>query len=119
MSAERHLALLIELPCTYTADIDGPLREYKFDDFSESDYILNCIGGPSIVRVRMEISGEKDSEVVEVWGAVREASLVEPSRGYGDRPHLTDAQLSEHGGHKLTRDVDACEWCQYHEPSNP
>lgn len=98
----------------YTADIDG-LREFKGDE-SESDFILNCIGEPGVVRVRMEISGEKDSSIVEVWGSVREAQLVEPSRGYGDGPKLTDDQLAEQGGYKLTRDEDACEWCQYHEP---
>lgn len=113
--SSKHLALVIELPDTYTDDIEG-LREYKDDD-SESDFLLNCIGEPSIVRVRMEISGEKDSEIVEVWGSVREAMLVEPGRGYGDGPHLTGTQLAEHGGYKLMRDEDACEWCQYHEPA--
>lgn len=112
---EKHLALVIELPCMYTADIDG-LREFKADDGSESNFLLNCCGDPGIVRLRMEISGEKDSEVVEVWGYVREAQLVEPSRGYGIGAKLTDDQLAEHGGFKLTRDEDACEWCQYHEP---
>ena len=111
----KHLVLSVEIPCVYTADIDGPLREYKFDS-SESDYILNCIGEPGVVRVRMEIGGEKDSAVVEVWGSVREASLAEPSRGYGDGPRLTDRQLAEQGGYKLTRDDNACEWCQYYEP---
>jgi hypothetical protein len=113
-SAEKHLALVIELPCMYTDDIDG-LREFKFDA-TESDFLLNTVGEPSVVRLRMEISGEKDSEVVEVWGYVREAQLVEPSRGYGDGPKLTDEQLSEQGGYKLMRDEDACEWCQFYEP---
>lgn len=113
-SAESHLALVIELPCMYTADIDA-LREFQ-DGMGESDFLLNCCGEPGVVRLRMEISGEKDSEVVEVWGRVREARLVEPSKGYGDGPKLTDEQLADQGGFKLTRDEDACEWCQYHEP---
>lgn len=108
----KHLALVIELPDTYTADIDG-LREYQ-DEMPESDFLLNCVGEPSIVRVRMEIAGEKDSDVVEVWGHVREAKLVEPSRGYGPGPVLTGEQLAQNGW-KLTRDEDACEWCQHYD----
>jgi hypothetical protein len=115
-ATERHLALVIEMPCMYTADIDE-LRQYAGEFDSESDHILNCIGDPGIVRVRMEISGEKDSDVVEVWGYVREAQLIEPGRGYETKePHVTDAQLAEHGGFKLMRDEHACEWCQYREP---
>lgn len=108
---QKHLALVIELPDTYTADIDG-LREFK-DDMSESEFLLNCVGEPSIVRVRMEIAGEKDSSVVEVWGHVREAMLVEPGLGYVTaEPHLTGEQLATHGGSKLMRDGDGCEWCE-------
>lgn len=93
-SGGKHLALVIELPCMYTADIDG-LREFKGDFESESDFILNCVGEPGVVRVRMEIGGEKESDVIEVWGYVREAQLVEPSRGYETKePHLTDEQLA-------------------------
>lgn len=114
-SAEQHLALVIELPCFYTSDIDG-LRECRGEFESESDFLSNCVGEPGIVRVRMEISGEKDSDVVEVWGHVREVQLVDPGRGYGDGPKLTDQQLEKHGGYKLMRDERACEWCQYREP---
>jgi hypothetical protein len=115
-STDKHLALLIELPDIYTADIDG-LREFKFDDDSESDFLLNCIGAPGIVRVRMEINGEKDSTVVEAWGYVREAQLVEPSRGYETgQPKLTGDQLRD-GGYKLMRDDDSCEWC-HSEPED-
>jgi hypothetical protein len=117
--APQHLVLAIEIPAVFTADIveGGRLREYVGDFDSESDFILNSIGEPGIVRVRMEISGDKDSEVVEVWGSVREARLVEPSRGYGDGPELTDEQLAEYGGHKFLRDEDACEWCVH--PDTP
>ena len=110
MGVDKHIALVIEVPVIYTADLDA-LREYRDDFESESDWLLNCIrmGGP--VRLRCEVEGEKDSEIVEVWGSVREAKLVEPSRGYGNGPHLTDEQLREHGEHKLLRDEGACEWC--------
>jgi hypothetical protein len=116
--AEKHLALLIELPATYVADIieGGTLNEYRDDFDTDSAFILNCVGEPGVVRVRMEISGEKDGEVVEVWGHVREASIVDAGRGYGNGPHLTDEQLADAGGYTLMRDEDACEWCQFHEP---
>lgn len=118
---EKHLALLIELPDTYVADVidGGNLREYIDGFDTESEFLLNCIGEPGVVRVRMEIAGEKDSEVIEVWGHVREARLVDPGLGYGDGPHLTGEQLADVGGYKLMRDEDACEWCQHHEPSTP
>lgn len=109
----KHIALLIEVPDIYTADIDS-LREFKAEGDSESEFLLNCIGEPGIVRVRTEISGEKDSTVVEVWGHVREACLVEPGRGYeAKEPHLTGEQLAQ-GGDKLLRD-DGCEWCEDEE----
>jgi hypothetical protein len=115
-SSDQHLALVIELPCMYTADIAG-LREFQ-DGMSESDFLLNCCGDPGVVRLRMEVSGEKDSEIVEVWGRIREAQLVETSKGYvTHEPHLTDEQLNAHGW-KLMRDERACEWCQYHAPED-
>ena len=117
MSA-KHLVLTIELPSVYTDDIEGLLAEYKGDFDSESECILNIVGEPSIVRVRLEIAGEKDSTVEEVWGSVREATLVEPSRGYGDGPHLTEDQLAEHGGHRLMHDERSCEWCELREPAS-
>lgn len=111
-AADKHLALVIELPCMYTDDLDE-LREFGDPDGSESDFILNCCGEPRVVRLRMEIMGEKDSSIVEVWGHVREAQLVEPGRGYGayDDPHLTDDQLADVGS-KLLRNERGCEWCQ-------
>lgn len=108
--SRQTVALLVEIPVIYTDDLDD-LREYRGDFESESDWLLNCIrvGGP--VRVRAEVEGEKDSEVIEVWGHIREAQLVEPSRGYGPGEALTNEQLQEHGQHKLLRDERACEWC--------
>lgn len=112
-NGEKHLALVIELPCMYTADIDS-LREVEGEFPTESEFLLNVMGEPTVVRLRTEISGEKDSDIIEVWGMVREAKLVEPSRGYGDGPHLTDDQLADHGS-KLMRDENACEWCQHYD----
>jgi hypothetical protein len=100
---------LIEIPVIYTADLDA-LREYRGEFESESDWLLNCIRMDGPVRLRGEVAGEKDSEVAEVWGMIREAQLVEPGRGYSSGK-LTDEQLQEHGQHKLLRDERACEWC--------
>ena len=108
MSA-KHLALQVELPAVYTADIEG-LREFQ-GDATESEFLLNCVGEPSVVRIRMEVSGEKDSCVVEVWGHIRDAKLVEPSRGYEPGTALTDEQLAENGV-RLLRDERGYEWCQ-------
>lgn len=109
--SDKHIALLVEVPAIYTADLDG-LREYRGEFESESDWLRNCIRAEtSVVRLRLEISGEKDSDVVEVWGAIREAQLVEPSVGYEPGGAVTDEQLREHGEHKLLRDERACEWC--------
>jgi hypothetical protein len=113
----RHVALLIEIPAIYTADLDE-LREFDFsDEFRspeerESDFLLNCCGEPSIVRLRMEISGEKDSTIVEAWGSVLRAELVEPSRGYDAGANLTDEQLAKHGWKLMREKFDGgCEWC--------
>lgn len=108
----KHIAFLVEVPAIYTADIDE-LRVVEGDFDSESDFLSNCMGEPGVVRLRTEISGEKDSEIVEVWGHIREVLLVEPSRGYGGNPKLADEQLEQEGWN-LLRD-EGCEWCQdYH-----
>jgi hypothetical protein len=114
MNNAKHIAFLVEIPAIYTDDIDG-LREYRGEFESESDFLSNCIGEPRVVRLRTEVAGDKDSDVTEVWGIVREVQLVEPGRGYGPSPTLTDEQLAENG-HKLMRDERACEWCQYDDP---
>lgn len=114
-SRDKHVALVIEIPAIYTADLDE-LRQYGEHD-TESDFLLNCIGQPSVVRLRVELSGEKDGKVQEVWGLVREAQLVEPSVGYVPGGTLTDEQLADNGT-ALMRDEDACEWCEYREPDD-
>ena len=86
----------IEVPSIYTADLES-LREYQKHFASESEWLLNCIGEPHVCRLRVEVSGEKDSSVEEVWGSIRSARLAAPSRGYGDGSHLTEEQLAKHG----------------------
>lgn len=116
----KHLVFEIEMPDVYTADIEG-LREYRGEFESESDFIRNCIGAEGgVVRVRLEISGEKDSDVVEIWGHIRDARLVDPSRGYeGGDSLLNGDQVAAHGV-RLMRDAydHGCEWCRLPEPSD-
>lgn len=106
----KHIALLVELPSLFTDDLDD-YREYKSEFETESDWLENCIAVSGPVRLRVQVSGEKESDVVEVWGDIREVQLVDPSRGYSvDEPALTEDQLAKNGSH-LLRDENACEWC--------
>jgi hypothetical protein len=102
--SDKVIVLEVEVPAIYTADLDELRDHWQRDAGSESDFLLNCIGEPSAVRLRTEISGEKDSEITEVWGQVRAARLEEPS------PGVTDDELADRGW-KLLRDEDSCEWC--------
>ena len=103
MSSEpkpKHLMLAIELPSFYTEDIDidRERREFFDDDASDSDIILGLCGEPVVVHLTMEVSGEKDSEVIDVLGLVCEASLREASG-------VTTEYLEEHAW-KLRVDQD-------------
>jgi hypothetical protein len=100
VSDPKHLKLAIELPTFYTADIDveRERREFFDDDASDSDIILGHCGEPGVVHLTMEVSGEKDSEVIDVLGVVSEASLCEPSG-------VTTEYLEEHAW-KLRIDQD-------------
>lgn len=111
-SADLRVVLEIELPALYTDDLDD-LREYRGEHESESDWLMNCIGepGPSC-RVRVEISGEKEGSVQEVWGLVRGARLVEPSPG-------VDEEFLQRNGFKLLNDGDGCEWCEFSHHGEP
>lgn len=115
-SSGKHIVFEVEVPSIYTDDIDA-LREVCGSDFeSESEFLLNTLGEPGVCRLRIRVSGEKDSSVEEVWGYIRGVRLDEPSRGYEtDEPHLTEAQCAENGD-DLVRDEDACNWCQWYEP---
>jgi hypothetical protein len=78
----KHLVLAIELPSFYTADLDlAELRQFAGPDQSDSEILHGCIGEPGVVRLITEISGEKDSEVIEALGRVRTVSLEEPTPG--------------------------------------
>lgn len=95
-----HLMLAVELPSFYTEDIDveRERREFFDADTSDSDIIKGHCGEPGVVHLTMEVSGEKDSEVIEVLGIVREASLCEPCE-------VTTEYLEEHAW-KLRVDQD-------------
>ena len=103
--------LEVEIPAIYTADIDR-LREFKGEQMSESEFLLNVIGEPSVCRLRTEVSGEKDGSVEEVWGLIRGARLEDPT------PGIDEDELAERGGYELMRELDACEWCQLREESD-
>lgn len=111
----KHYVLEVEIPAIYTADIEA-LREYS-EGMTESEFLLNVLGEPSVCRLRVETSGEKDSSVQEVWGYIRGARLEEASKGYRAGERMTDEQLAENG-HRLMRDHRACEWCQYDDPAD-
>jgi hypothetical protein len=102
----EHLVLEVELPAMYVSDIEN-LREFKQEGESESDFLLNSIGEPSVVSLTTEISGEKEGSVVTIWGQVRGASLRPAGRGYGDGPHLTDEQLEQAASVRLTEAAEA------------
>ncbi len=94
---EQHIVFEIEVPAIYTKDIEE-YREYAATFNDESEWLLNILGDPSICRLRVETSGEKDSTISEVWGMIRSARLESPGRGFGPDAHLTDDQLAAHGG---------------------
>ena len=103
-----HVFLTIELPSFYTDDMveGGELWPYLSEFDSESDFILDAMGQPSIVKLRTEVSGEKEGDVIEVWGAVHSASLGPASRGYGPGPHLTMEQLEASASYDLNPDYE-------------
>lgn len=90
---DPHLVLAIEIPAFYTKDIDVEQERCEFFDDSTSDsaIVLGHMGEPSLVRLTMEVGGEKDSEVIDVLGCVKEASLQEPSPGVTDEDLQEDA----------------------------
>lgn len=94
VEAPTHVFLTIELPSIYVEDMleGGALAPFRQEFDSESDFILDAIGQPSIVRLRTETQGGKEGNVIEVWGSVHSASLGAASRGYGQGP-LTEEQL--------------------------
>lgn len=103
---ERFVVLEIEVPVIHTGDLEE-LREFKHPDQSESEWLGNCLGlEESACRVRVEISGEKDSDVGEFWGNIRAVRLAAPSH-----PEITHDWLDQRAANKLLRDENSCEWC--------
>jgi hypothetical protein len=83
----KHVVFAVEVPVIYTEDIDidEARREYFPDSgMSDSEILLNHIGEPGLVKLTTEVSGDKDSEVIEVLGVIRSASLEDPSPGLDD-----------------------------------
>lgn len=108
--SERHIVLSIEIPAMGDATCDwiDKLRKELDGEIigdSDSDFILNCLGEPRICKVTTEVSGEKDSDVIEVWGSIRSASIEPASKGYGPGP-LTEDQLEANAGYKLNPDYE-------------
>lgn len=104
-SRPDHLFLTVELPSFYVDDI-AELREFSSPEATESEHILNCIGEPSGVRLTTEVSGEKDSDVISVYGMVDSAEVREASRGYGGGAHLTEDEVEEEWADRLEGDSD-------------
>lgn len=90
----KHCFLTIEIPSLYVDDIED-LREYAAPEATDSEHILNCIGEPSGCKLTFEVSGEKGSDVVTVWGCVDSAEVRAASVRYGMGGHLTEEQISE------------------------
>lgn len=101
---EKIVVFEVAVPAIYTADLANPdefLAATKADFESESEWLLNCLGDVGGgCRLRLEVVGEKDGEVQEVWGDIRGARLVDA--GPNDEPWKNP---------RLLRDEDSCEWC--------
>lgn len=112
VAESRVIVFEIEVPSIYTADFeDGPLREQTLGDFNtESEWLLNCLGEPGTVRLRVETAGEKDSTVQEVWGQVKGARL-EKATG-----NLTDEFFERNGRRLMADEGDGCEHCESRPP---
>lgn len=115
MSQEpKHLVFAIEVPAFYTEDIDveQERRDFYDDSKSDSEIILGHCGEPNLVRLTMEVSGEKDSEVIDVLGEIREASLQDPSPGvtyeslqeYADKLQVEQDEAIESAVRRLRRE---------------
>ncbi len=116
----KHWALLVEIPAWLSDDAEEALATEFFGESGDtaSDFLQDYVLGlSSVVRIRVELCGGKEADVVESFGYVREVQLVEPSRGFGSETHLTDRQLDEESGTgaRLLRERKGCEWCTDHK----
>lgn len=74
--SDKNVVFAIEVPAMYTEDIDiARDRRESYEGMSDSEILLGYFGEPSLVKITTEISGEKDSDVIEVLGVIRSASL--------------------------------------------
>jgi hypothetical protein len=101
MPGTKHIVLEIEVPSIYVEDVEKLYEELGgeriFDD--KSEFILNTIGEPGPCIISTEVSGEKDSDVITVWGRIRGAHLI-------DATGETEEHLEEIAGYKLGGDPD-------------
>lgn len=112
MARTKRVVLEIEVPVIYAEDLTDCAEFAKEHGTTESDEILNSLGELGVCRLRCEVAGEKDSDVIEVWGLITGAKVI-------DDPGVNDDEyLAELGSHRLLRDEKSCEWCDFelHSP---
>jgi len=84
----RRLVLEVELPELNVDDLPEIIRDYGDSATSVSDEILNCIGDISNGLLIVEVSGERDSEIVTVPALIRSARIEDepptPRRQWGE-----------------------------------
>lgn len=103
----RNIVLTVEVPAMDKATVqyvEGLRDELGLSPGeSESSFILNCLGEPGICKLTTEVSGEKEGDIITVWGSIRSASIQPASRGYGSG-HLTEEELEENASCALNPD---------------
>jgi len=111
--AGKHVVFAIEVPAMYTEDIDIERDRREFYDgssMSDSDILLGYFGEPSLVKLTTEVSGEKDSDVIEVLGVIRSASLEDATEDDDDLQEIAHKlqpeqdEAIEHAVHRLRRE---------------
>jgi hypothetical protein len=76
---QKHIVFRIEVPAIYTDDIETLKADLGLEGMTDSEFILNTIGEPGVVLLTARVSGEKDSDVMTVYGSILEAELCDPT----------------------------------------
>lgn len=101
----RRLVLEIELPEMNVDDLPEIIRDYGNSETSVSDEILNCIGDVGNGFLIVEVSGDKDSEIVTVPAIIRSARIEEepptPRRQWGKNLEYLAEKIDPDGDGKL------------------
>lgn len=88
LDSKRRLILEVELPTMYIDDLPEIIRDHGSSESDMSDEILNCIGEIGHGLLIVEVSGEKDSEIVTVPALVQAAKIENypptPRQQWGD-----------------------------------